>query len=202
MYQLLDTPILFILVFSALVISLAIHEFAHAYSADKLGDPTAKYLGRLTLNPLAHLDPVGTLLLVFAGFGWGKPVPVDSTYFSNPKRDMAIVAFAGPLSNFILAIVSALILHLFPVSGLIGAFLYLFITYNLLLGLFNLIPLHPLDGFKVVLGILPNSLAIQWLQVKDFGVLILLVLVFTQTTSKVLNPLLQGLLSILGLQSI
>ena len=96
MYQILfESPVLFILFILSLILCLSIHEFAHAYAADRLGDSTAKYLGRLTLNPLAHLDPVGTLLLVFAGFGWGKPVPVDSTYFKNPKRDMPTSIWAS-----------------------------------------------------------------------------------------------------------
>jgi len=102
---LFSNPLIFILVAAALILSISVHEFAHAYVADKLGDPTPRYLGRVTLNPKAHLDPIGTLLLVVAGFGWGKPVPFNPNNLSNPKRDAALISFAGPLSNFFMAII-------------------------------------------------------------------------------------------------
>jgi Zn-dependent protease len=197
---LFNNPIVFIFLAGALVISITIHEFAHAFSALKLGDPTAKLLGRVTLNPLAHLDPLGTLFLLMAGFGWGRPVPFDARNLHNPKRDSAIISFAGPLSNFILAILLALILKVLSPSEILSVFLYFAIFYNLILGFFNLIPLHPLDGFKVLYGILPLELAWQWKQTQRYGIYILMLLVFTRTTSVILEPLVFTSMRFLGLQ--
>ncbi|PIR53741.1 site-2 protease family protein [Candidatus Peregrinibacteria bacterium CG10_big_fil_rev_8_21_14_0_10_42_8] len=154
----------------AVLIAIAVHEWAHAYAAYKLGDPTAKYEGRLTLNPIAHLDPMGTVLFLLVGFGWGKPVPVDPRYFKNYKRDNAIVAFAGPLSNIIiaflafglalalgmktqaLAVTGALIapdnqpIVIAFMSELLGDLIHI----NLILMAFNLLPVAPLDGSKIL----------------------------------------------------
>jgi len=190
---------LFLFVASALVISISIHEFAHALVADKLGDPTAKYLGRLTLKPKAHLDPVGTLMLLIAGFGWGKPVPFNPENLKNPRRDSALISLAGPVSNFLLATALALVLKIFPFFTLLHLFLYFVILYNLLLGFFNLIPVHPLDGFKIVNGFLPYHLSMQWIQLAPYGVYILLALVFTNALNIILDPLLNFGLRVLGL---
>ena len=215
---LFQNPALFIILASSLVVSLSVHEFAHAFTAYKLGDPTAKYLGRVSLNPLRHLDPVGTLLLLVAGFGWGKPVPFNPENLQNPKRDGAIIAFAGPLSNILMAVLGALCIHFFvgnitnnPVFGgvgesslfggattLIHSFLYFFVYFNLILAVFNLIPIHPLDGFKVVLGLLPWHLAHQWVQMEPYGMFILLFLVVTRSISLILLPLVDLGLRILG----
>ena len=200
-------PITFFLLAIALVISLTIHEFAHAFVSNKLGDPTAKSLGRLTLNPSAHLDPWGTIALLVAGIGWGKPVPYNPMYFKNPKRDTAFVSLAGPISNFVLAFISAMLLKLmiYNFMGYSNAILInllsLLVFYNLILGFFNLIPIHPLDGFKVVGGILPQRLSYQWAQVASYGSWILLALVFTRSIGKILNPLVSLGLRILGLSS-
>ncbi len=199
---LFQNPLIFFFVATALVISLSVHEFAHAYVADKLGDPTARYLGRVTLNPKAHLDPMGTILLLVAGFGWGKPVPFNPNNLKNPKRDSALISIAGPASNFALALLLTIIFHLLPSGIIVGAIqslLFLTIFYNLILGFFNLIPIHPLDGFKVVNGILPNNLSIQWIQMAPYGMYMLLVLVLTQSISKILDPLINLSLSLLGL---
>ncbi|MFZ5425316.1 MAG: site-2 protease family protein [Patescibacteria group bacterium] len=193
--------VVFLLVALALVVSISIHEFAHAYIADKLGDPTARYMGRVTLNPKAHLDPMGTVLLLLAGFGWGKPVPFNPIHLKNPKRDAALISFAGPASNFILATLLAIVLKLLPnvpFFFLAESFLFLTIFYNLVLGIFNLIPVHPLDGFKIVNGLLPNELSIQWMQMAPYGIFILLLLIFTRTTSLIIDPLLSFSLKILG----
>ena len=135
---LFQSPLVFLLVAAALILSLSIHEFAHAYVADKLGDPTARYLGRVTLNPLAHLDPVGTMLLLFLGFGWGKPVPFNADNLANPKRDSALISFAGPAANFILALLFALVFHAIPSDlaaiSAIKSFAYLAVFYNLFSG--------------------------------------------------------------------
>jgi Zn-dependent protease len=210
-------PVLLIIIMVlVLLFSLSFHEFAHAFAADKLGDPTAKYLGRLTLDPRAHLDPIGTLLLLLAGFGWGKPVPYNPINLRHPKRDSAIVSFAGPLSNFILAGFFALLVHLnkssfvTPLEGvdyivspnmfpaLIESVLTLLVYYNLILGFFNLIPVYPLDGFRVVYGLLPINLAAQWEQMEQFGIFILLILVFTSSIDTFLFPLVTTAMKFLG----
>lgn len=196
---LLSDPILFFAVALALVISLSIHEFAHAYISMKLGDYTAKYLGRVTLNPTAHLDPVGTVLLLIAGFGWGKPVPFNPLNLKNPKRDAALISIAGPMSNFILAVVFSIFAHIFPQSSLLGGFVYLVVYFNLALGIFNLIPIHPLDGFKVVNGILPDKLSVQWIQMAPYGIYLLLLIVVTGVSGNIISPIMGFLLKILGL---
>lgn len=154
----------------SILIALSVHEFSHAFIANRLGDPTAEHEGRMTLNPIAHLDPIGTLMFLFVGFGWGKPVPVNPNYFKNPKRDNAWVAFAGPISNLIVAFVAfACLLSVLPdgfrgsPAGLLSFptdgpviqtfFLQLFgysIFINLALMAFNLLPIAPLDGSKFV----------------------------------------------------
>lgn len=201
---LIQNPFAFILLSVSLIISISIHEFAHAFVASKLGDPTAKLLGRVTLNPLAHLDPLGTFLLLFAGFGWGKPVPFNPIYLKNPKRDAAIISFAGPASNFLLAIFISIIVRLIPQTDLFSLFYFLFYMiafYNLVLGFFNLIPIHPLDGFKVVNGFLPHELSVQWMQMAPFGIWILLALIMTNTTSRIVTPLITSTMGILGLKA-
>jgi len=197
---LLSQPIIFLFVITALVICISLHEFAHAYIADKLGDNTPRLLGRVTLNPLAHLDPLGTLLLIVAGFGWGKPVPFNPINLKHPKRDSALIAFAGPLSNFVLASTLGLLLHLIGQGQpVLYGFLYLTIFYNIVLGVFNLIPIHPLDGFKVVAGLLPTSLYLQWMQMQGYGTLILLFLVFTRSINVVVEPIINIFMNLLGL---
>lgn len=198
---LFQSPLLFFCVATALVISLAIHEFAHALVAYRLGDPTAKYAGRVTLNPLAHLDPMGTLFILVAGFGWGKPVPINTLNFRHPKRDGALVALAGPLSNFLLAILVGLLFRvLVPILGAESfgsVFLYLVVLYNLFLGTFNLLPFGPLDGFKVVEGFLPWHLVGQWRETERWGLLLLIFLVFTGATSNLIAPVVRLFVGIL-----
>lgn len=153
---------------TVVILSLTVHEFAHAKYADWAGDPTPRRQGRVTLNPIAHLDPLGTLLIIMVaisgfGFGWGKPVEVNPGYFRNPRRDWVLCAFVGPLSNILLAGVFALILRLAPISDPESLFsnsfllfaLYMVIT-NVGLAVFNMLPIHPLDGSKVLSGFLPD----------------------------------------------
>ena len=193
--------ILAFLIILALVISL--HEAAHAYVANLLGDPTARLLGRVTLNPTAPIDPVGTVIVPIAlfiisqgsfMFGWAKPTPINPLNFRSPRRDSAIVAFAGPASNFAAAIVFSLIFRLFPSE----IFLFL-VTINLVLGLFNLIPVPPLDGYKVLLGLLPREAALRVSAIENYGpvVLILFFFVFFRFVSPILLSILNTLLNLL-----
>lgn len=195
---LVQNLIVFMLVAGALIISISFHEFAHAFIANKLGDPTAKSLGRITLNPKAHLDPMGTIMLLILGFGWGKPVPFDPYYLKNPKRDAAIISFAGPASNILLAILFTILFHALQPGGVIGLFFQLTVQYNLILAIFNLIPVHPLDGFKVVNGLLPQELSYQWMQLAPYGMWILLILIFTGITGTIIGPSLDFSLRLLG----
>lgn len=198
---LFSNPLAFILVAAVLVFSLSVHEFAHAFVADKLGDPTARYLGRLTIDPRAHLDLLGTVLLLTVGFGWGKPVPFNPNNLKNPKRDSAMIAFAGPFSNFVLAFLFGFLIHFLPSISVFRELFFLTVFYNLVLGFFNLIPVNPLDGFKVVYGLLPYNLAAQWLQTGSYGIYILLFLIATRATNMILDPLVTFVLRILRLSS-
>ncbi len=196
---LFEQPAVFILVVAALIISISIHEFAHAKVADILGDDTARILGRVTLDPRAHLDPVGSVLLLLAGFGWGKPVPFNPINLKNPKRDSSLIALAGPMSNFLLAGVLAVLVRFTGINSILGSFLYFTVFYNLVLGVFNLIPVHPLDGFKIVAGLLPPTLHIQWMQMAQYGIFILLILLVTNATSVVITPIINLFMKLYGL---
>ncbi len=138
----------------SLVFALSFHEFAHAWVAYKLGDPTAKQSGRLTLNPLAHLDPMGSLMILIIGFGYAKPVPVDARYLKNPRTDMMKVAFAGPAANLLLAFVGGTIIRAHIVGGSLILMLYLFTQINIMLAVFNMIPIPPLDGSQIFSGLM------------------------------------------------
>ena len=143
-----------ILLIPVLVFALVFHEFSHAWVANKLGDPTARYSGRLTLNPLAHLDPFGSLMILFVGFGWAKPVPVDSRYLANPRVDMMKIAIAGPAANLLLAFVGGTIIRTGLVSDSITLMILLFTQINIMLAVFNMIPIPPLDGSQIFSGIM------------------------------------------------
>ena len=185
-----------------LLLALTVHEFAHGYIAYRLGDPTAKSLGRLTLNPLKHLDPIGTIAFFFIKFGWAKPVPVNPAYFKNPKKDMLWVALAGPATNLGLAIISAIVTKLIwalasilPYSTTaeailvpLNAMLIASVWINLVLCIFNFLPIPPLDGSRILTGLLPDDLARSYLQVEKYGFIIILVLAFSGVLSKVIVP--------------
>lgn len=199
MLQLLgQSPLLFVLFATIFVLALTVHEWAHAFVAYKLGDPTAKYAGRLTLNPAAHLDLMGTILIVLVGIGWGKPVPVNSLNFKNPRRDSALVAFAGPFSNIFTAIGIALALHFLSLNIAVSSFLYATMLFSLRLAFFNLIPVFPLDGSSVVYGFLPISLLHQWEHIQSYGIYILLFLIVTGTIGYFVFPLTEFSLRLLG----
>lgn len=174
---LFSNPLIFVLTALALVIAVTVHEFCHAWVADHLGDPTPRVQGRLTLNPLAHLDPIGTITMLLIGFGWGKPVEFDPYNLKNRTRDAALIAFAGPLSNIVMAILAAVILHLFPASPVLNAVLYVFILINVSLAVFNFIPVAPLDGEKILYAFLPKLTAIEYrMFMRKNGLIVLLVL--------------------------
>ena len=147
-------PEVLVLLIPVLLFALVFHEFSHAWVANKLGDPTARYAGRLTLNPMAHLDPIGGLMILFVGFGWAKPVPVDIHYLSNPRVDMMKIAFAGPASNLLLAFIGGTILRLGLLDGTMFMMIMFFTQINIMLAVFNMIPIAPLDGSQIFSGLL------------------------------------------------
>lgn len=168
-------PTQLLLFIGALLVAITIHEFSHALVADRLGDPTPRLQGRLTLNPLAHLDPLGTLMLILVRFGWGKPVQFDPFNLKDPRRDAALISFAGPASNFVLASFLGIVVRVLPETIF---YLLPFIQLNVVLGVFNLVPIHPLDGGKVFIGLLAPQTARVWDRLlQRYGLLILLFLI-------------------------
>lgn len=200
----------------ALALAITVHEFSHALAATQLGDPTPRRQGRLSLHPLAHLDTLGTAMLLFAGFGWGKPVQTDPRYLRiGPRSGMAVVSLAGPLSNVLLATLASIPLRTGAVSsGPVGFLLFQgqpqdipgfvigsVLFWNLLLAAFNLIPIAPLDGFKVALGVLPRELAFRFARLERYGPAILLTLImlpFLIPGTNVLSPLIRLILNALS----
>ena len=187
---------LFILL-PGLVIALSFHEYAHAWVADYLGDDTPYYQGRLTVNPLAHIDWVGFFMLLFMHFGWAKPVNVNPLGFRKvgPKEGMMLVSLAGPCMNFILAIAAALLMKLVLLSSGPGQgemWLMLIkpvMEFNVILGLFNLIPVPPLDGSKILAGIMPDKYAAYLYGMENYGTILLLVLILSGAIGRILLPL-------------
>lgn len=161
----------------ALLIAVTVHEFMHGRVALMFGDTTAKEQGRLSLNPIKHLDPLGTFSLIVFGFGWAKPVPVNPYRFKNPKRDMVLVGLAGPAANFITAFLLARLFY-FPMPDMLAVLLSVAIQINVMLGLFNLLPIPPLDGSKIIPYFLPREWQQGWYRFERYGMLVLLLLLF------------------------
>ena len=193
--------------FVVLILSLSFHEAAHAWTADKLGDPTARHLGRLTLNPLAHIDWIGTVLFplisLFSGLpllGWAKPVPVNPHNLRAPRRDFAIVALAGPVSNIILAVGAALILKTLVMSDMAPLSLGIMVlaravSLNVLLAVFNMLPVPPLDGGNVLKGIVPEGMARALDSMAPYGFIILYALMFTDVLGAIVFPIQREILA-------
>lgn len=193
--------------FLALIISITVHEFCHALAADRLGDPTPRSLGRLTLNPVAHADLIGTIFLplmsAFTGIptiGWAKPVPIDPYNFQHPKKDEILVSLAGPAGNIFLALIVSL---LFKFFGIQNVLLYLLILINISLAVFNLLPIPPLDGSKIFLNLLPQDKSLQWQETFDrYGFILLIILVFlpiggAPIFQTIMSPIVKFVLSLL-----
>lgn len=188
-------PLVFFLI--AILAALTVHEFAHAWVANYLGDPTPKKAGRVTLNPVAHLDPLGTIMLMLVRFGWGKPVPINPNNFKNPRLGSALTALAGPVSNFLFA---SLIAFIYKISGLnmgsgAGLFLWYIIWFNLVLMVFNLIPIPPLDGSKFFALFFP---ALDSRKFEIYGPFVLIAFILVGGTTFIL-PVLEFLLKIMGI---
>lgn len=184
---------------AAVLLCLTVHETCHGLAAYALGDPTAKQMHRLSLNPLRHIDWLGLAMMFFVGFGWAKPVPVDMRYFKKPKQGMAVTALAGPASNFLLAVLLLLIckvvLHSmtdFSGASVLLTFLVMTAELSVGLGLFNLIPVPPLDGSRVLTALLPDSAYYGLMRYERFGILLLLVLSLTGTGSSVIGRAIAG----------
>jgi Zn-dependent protease len=201
---LINNPMAFFILFPGLIISLTIHEFAHALAADKLGDPTPRHQNRVTLNPLAHLDPIGTLMILLTSFGWGKPVEFDPYNLKNPIRDTALIALAGPLSNLVLATLLSVIIRLgvLPMEWMYSA-AYAVLFVNVSLAIFNLIPVYPLDGSKILVAALPAQTALEY---EDFmhryGFLVLLFLILplvggVSPVSQLVSPIITFIIQVM-----
>jgi len=174
---LFSNPLLFLVWAVGLVLAISVHEYCHAAMADRLGDPTPRASGRLTLDPRAHLDPLGTLALLFLGFGWGRPVMFDPYNLRNPRRDSALIALAGPISNLVFATILSLIMRFLPGGNVLNAVISILIMMNISLAVFNFVPIFPLDGEKILGGLLPPALYEEYTGImRQFGTIILILM--------------------------
>ena len=203
-----QTIITKLLMLPGIILGLSLHEFAHAWMSDRLGDPTPRRQGRLTINPIAHIDPLGFVALLLVGFGWGKPVMIDPSYYKNRRRDEFLVAIAGVTMNLILAVILS-----FPAKALMNMYyssesalienifyiVYYAVSINVCLMVFNLIPCPPLDGWNIVTQIFRLDRYRWWYKVYQYGQWILLILIFTNVTDMILGPAVTGIMHLLGL---
>ena len=203
-----DTIINFLVSLPVFLLAVVAHEYAHGWVAYRLGDPTPKYSGRLTLNPLAHIDPIGTIILplslLLLGsriiFGWAKPVPINFLSLRNPKRDMFWVGLAGPFANIFLVLILSFLLKMkLPLGAFFNEFIIAAIMINLVLAIFNIIPIPPLDGSRLVAAILPWRYAIIYNRLEPFGFLIILLLLYMGLLNKLILPVVRFLLKFLGM---
>lgn len=191
------------------VLAIVVHEVAHGWIAYKLGDSTAKRLGRLTLNPLAHIDPIGTVLLPLlllitnspVVFGWAKPVPINFHNLRNPKRDIISVGLAGPLANITFAFIIAVLFRVFPFlrDPFLTEIIFSGILINIVLAAFNLIPIPPLDGSRILFGLLPYPLATKYMKIENYGFIILFILLWLGLIDWFLNPIVIVLSRFIGI---
>lgn len=200
---LFSNPLVFVLSLIGLVVALTVHEYSHALMADHLGDPTARLQGRLSFNPLVHFDTMGLLFLLFFGFGWGKPVSFDPYNLKNPRKDAALISLAGPLSNLIVAVICAIFIRLFIFVHL-GIFstmglllLYPIFQLNIAIGIFNLLPINPLDGFKIFGGLLSEEKARGWYQLERYGMIFLLLLIIPLGREPLLYSIMNPIVNLL-----
>ncbi|CAM3835111.1 site-2 protease family protein [Mesobacillus zeae] len=173
-----------------LIIAFTVHEFAHAFVAWKFGDPTARNQGRLTLNPVRHLDPIGTILIFLVGFGWARPVPVNRFHFKNPRLAGVLVSAAGPISNLLLVILAFVLWYgIGPESIIAETFINIFISLNTVLFVFNLLPLPPLDGYRIIEDLVPANVRVKMTQWETYGSLIFLIIVLTPLNGYIIQPI-------------
>lgn len=183
-----------------LMVAFTFHEFAHAYVAYKFGDPTAKRQGRLTLSPLAHLDPFGTLLIFIAGFGWARPVPVNRSFFKRPRLAGILVSVAGPLSNLVIAFLGTAIWYILLAANALTAlpdsyvnslqaFFNIFVSLNVMLFIFNLLPFPPLDGYRIIEDLSPAHIRAKMTQYESYGMIVFLILVITPLDGYIIQPI-------------
>ncbi|WP_457554208.1 site-2 protease family protein [Desulfobacula sp.] len=198
---LMKDPLYFLLIAIPLLYAIIFHELAHGWVAYRMGDPTAKNLGRLSLNPIRHLDPMGTIMLFLVGFGWAKPVPVNFANLRDRRKGMILVASAGIVMNMILAFSALFLSRLLslPESSMPAGVLYIFAKINIILAAFNLIPIPPLDGSKILLGFAPPNIQAYLLRLERFGFLIVIGLLFTGALDPVINFFQWMILSIIQL---
>lgn len=201
---------LFAVSFSLLMVSMTVHEFAHGLAAYKLGDPTAKLNGRLTLNPLAHIDLFWTVLLplmLFLStsgrfvFGAAKPVPIDYWALKNPKKDIIWIGLSGPFANLILALIAAQILKFIPTGGITAVLLFNLLSINVVLAVFNLMPIPPLDGSRVLMGLLPEGLSRQYAAFERYGFIVLFAFIWLGIFDRLLWPLVGLVIRMMGVGS-
>ena len=201
---LFSNPLAFFIVFPGLLLSIALHEFAHCWVTDKLGDPTPRAKGRLTLDPRAHLDPLGVLAILLTRFGWGKPAPFDPYNLKEPVRDTALIAVAGPLTNILVATLLAFLLRIGVLPWeILAVAAYNILAINVVLAIFNLIPIYPLDGSKILMAFLPQNMADEYERfMSRYGTFVLILLIFplaggVSPVSRLLSPIIELLLNIL-----